>query len=52
MVDMKHWQDHKDIKDKLAVTYQSTPAVSSVFKKVKKKNPRREKKKGKKKVLY
>lgn len=37
MVDMKHWQDHKDTKYKLAVTYQSSPAVSSIFKKVKKK---------------
>lgn len=45
MVDMKHWQDHKDIKDKLTVTYQRTPAVSSIFKKVKKKEG---KKKGKK----
>lgn len=45
MVDTKHWQDHKDIKYKLAVTYQSTPAVSSIFKKVKKKKKGEKRKK-------
>lgn len=45
MVDMKHWQDHKDIKDKLTVTYQRTPAVSSIFKKVKKKKKEKKKEK-------